>query len=360
MQKAEFHNGKMVKAIFRVDASDTIGLGHLMRCFALAECLQNKKEQCIFVIKDYSPDIRRLISQRGYRFEIIRYVLDGKNDALRLITYIKKYKPRFVILDSYSFDAAYLKTIKNNTECFLVSIYGILKKDYFSDVIINYNPLAKNGDYLKRIKKDMLLLLGLKYFLLRSEFIEAKRNRRKAHGSKLRLLVSFGGSDPKNITFKVLNALRGISDKLELRVILGVVYANFLSIERFCRKHFTDFKIFRNPGAIAGLMADVDMAISAGGVTSLELAYLGIPTVIIAVAENQLENAYYLSKNRIAVYLGRAEEVSEKTILVAIKRIFNNPRLRIYMSSRAQKFIDGNGAYRIKKSLEGFYEKVGR
>jgi spore coat polysaccharide biosynthesis predicted glycosyltransferase SpsG len=95
-----------------------------------------------------------------------------------------------------------------------------------------------------------------------------------------------------------------------------------------------------------------DIAISAGGTTCYELAYFGIPNIIITIADNQLKNAKDLDKQKVSIYLGKKDDVTTDKITEKAKELIDNSNLRKSISLNGKKLIDGKGKKRIVEALE--------
>jgi UDP-2,4-diacetamido-2,4,6-trideoxy-beta-L-altropyranose hydrolase len=338
-------------AIIRTDASSQIGMGHLMRCFGLAEALRARNFKVVFAVKNHLDYLSEKIRKNGYKVEFIPRGFNNRQDADLLVNYIAKYRPSIVITDSYSIDNPYLKRIKD-AGCILVSLSRLSRNDLYSDLIINYSLGISRQDYSKKAKPGARLLLGPKYFLLRKEFLNVIRRKKIKKNRRIKLLVSLGGSDASKIVLKILKGLSVFRDKICLNVVIGPAYKLASRIKTIARKEFTGSKIYTNPPRISKLMSEADLAITGAGITCYELAYLGVPNIIMAIAGNQKSNLENFTKKRLAIGLGEACRVNKADIREAAGRLIRSKRLRDLISIKGRGLVNGKGAEMVSRVIE--------
>jgi len=242
----------------------------------------------------------------------------------------------WVVADGYAFDAEYQRELKNAAiRVLLVDDVG-LATHYSADLILNQN-LDANAKWYESRDPGSGLLLGPRYALIRAEFDEYRAWRRSTSSVAHRVLVTLGGSDPENVTSRVLAAIDGL--EVEVRVAVGATYPHPLPM----------------PGAARGarnmpeLMAWADMAISAAGSTWCELAFMGLPALMIVLADNQVGIAAAAARHRIGINLG--SEVREEEIVAQVKVLANDASRRASMSERGRALVDGRGPGRVVELL---------
>ncbi|GAG07678.1 unnamed protein product, partial [marine sediment metagenome] len=113
-------------------------------------------------------------------------------------------------------------------------------------------------------------------------------------------------------------------------------------------------RVIKSPENMANLYLESDIAISAGGSSCYELAYFGIPNIIITLADNQLNIAHELDKQKISTYLGTKNEIEIEQLKNKVKELINNDSLRKTMSQNGKKLVDGKGKERIVRFMERF------
>ncbi len=154
-----------------------------------------------------------------------------------------------------------------------------------------------------------------------------------------------GGADPKHLTEKVASALRSVKDKFKAIIVLGAA-SKTKSIIKDPR-----FLTIKKPKSIAKLMAGSDIAVTAFGTTLYELAYMGVPAVIISNFNHDSKDAAAFQKLRTSIWLGHHKHVGIKSIAEAIKWLMQNRKILINLSKKGKGIVDGKGAGRIIKLL---------
>ena len=337
----------MKKIAVRVDSSAQIGSGHLMRCLTLAENRrQIGAEEIYFISRDLENNLNDLIVRRNFSLKLLcRHEIDSslkgyaawltvsqKIDAAETVEILKSIGTvDELIIDSYSIDITWEKLIRPYVKKIFV-IDDLANRKHDCDVLLDQNfhsdiNLAKNR-YLKLVPENCELKIGLKYALLRKEFYEVKKNLRHRDGNIKNILVFYGGSDLTNETMKAVNALvkLGIPD-LTVNVVVGGSNLNRDEIEKFCGQH--GFNFYCQVDNMAELMNSADLSLGAGGSTTLERFFLGLPSIVTAIAENQEGGIKQLDKAGYVNYIGKADECSEVEIIKEIKSLQKKDLLRM-------------------------------
>lgn len=194
----------------RADGSSAIGLGHLMRCIALAHMIKDFF-QINFVCRAIPEDIACELSEN--RFELIRI----KEES----SFFKTLNPKDIaVIDGYDFDTSYQEQIKD-TGCKLVCIDDTCDQEFVADLIINHSPGVKVIDY--SAKEYTKFALGLEYALLRPAFLYWAQKPRKIDKIDS-VLICFGGADYKNLTERTLNIALSFREFAKIVVITGSAY----------------------------------------------------------------------------------------------------------------------------------------
>lgn len=335
------------KVIFRVDGGSSIGIGHIMRSLSLADGLRRRDSKNLFIIKDIDPRVIERVICSGNLVERLPLEIDLEKDLNLTINLIEKYQPIIVITDSYEINQHYLEQLKK-LNIILMSIDDLANIHFCSDIILNQNIGVKAKDY--SIKKNTKLLLGSKYVLLRKEF-RNRCNLNKIKEEIKSILVIFGGSDSNNQTLKAIKALKNIKDSIEIIVVMGPGY-QYEDILRKEIKTDSRFILKRDPKNIFSLMKKTDIAISGGGSTCYELAYMGVPNIIIVLADNQRKVATGLDNYGISINLGWFEDVGEEDIREAVENLMKDKKRRGNMSKKGKRLVDGKGVERVVEEIK--------
>jgi UDP-2,4-diacetamido-2,4,6-trideoxy-beta-L-altropyranose hydrolase len=332
-----------LKVAFRVDAIREIGIGHLMRCLALSEELTKRGNICYFLSK-IDDALERIIKQYNVNVKKINRNLNLRDDLELLINFSKRNNIDWVITDHYGIDSNYIKNVKQNGFRVL-SMDDCAQMYYVSDVVVNQNIGAEKVKI--QADENTKLLLGPKYVMLRDELLI--RNKRAGNKKVKKILVSLGGVDNDNYTLKILQS---IFNNREILVILGPLNYFYNEISSFAEKTKGNIKIEKSPENMADIYLQSDIAVSAGGSSCYELAYFGIPNVIVATADNQIKLAQELDERKISIFLGKKEIVKAEKIRGHVEKLKNDYSLRKSMSQNGKKLIDGKGRVRIVDFME--------
>jgi len=338
----------VINAYIRVDGSSVIGSGHLIRCLCVAKYLRSKDIETIFITR--SENIVQKIEDNGIKVNLLEndYSLDkelsviqrllSKNNRNLMVLDVNNYNT-FKTIDAYEY---YLKSL-GKMPVFTVSFEDHKVHPPLSNIVLL--PYAGAGR-LKVDHKKCLYLTGPKYFVLPQIFLKIERAVIRKNVDSL--IVSMGGSDPKNITIKVLNALNKTKINARLKIILG----GFSKITDGMVKNALDsykgsFSIVRDCKNMAEVLSQSDMAIIGSGLTKYEIAFLGLPGLVIS------NNAYHSSimddfvTYRTVEHLGETDIVKESQIGQATIHLMNDFERRQDMSEAGKAMIDGLGVERI-------------
>jgi spore coat polysaccharide biosynthesis predicted glycosyltransferase SpsG len=222
---------------------------------------------------------------------------------------------------------------------------------YYADVLLNQNINAERLDY--SCEPCTRLLLGTRYTLLRSEFLAWQGWQREIPKAARKVLVTLGGGDPDNQTLKVIRALQRVDvDGLEAVVVVGASNPHFQKLQSAAYQSQFSMRLVQNASNMPELMTWADVAISAGGTTCWEMAFMGLPTVVLVLAENQQGIAAGLGKAGVVLNLGWYTEASITQIANTLAGLFEDRGLRRQISQRGRKLVDGLGSERVVKFLQ--------
>jgi UDP-2,4-diacetamido-2,4,6-trideoxy-beta-L-altropyranose hydrolase len=341
----------MKPLVIRADASAEIGSGHVMRCLALAEAWQDCGGSAIFVLSISSPPLEARVRRERFEITHITSEVGSLGDADTTVQIAQMNKAEWVVVDGYNFSAEYQKRIK---ECGLsllcIDDFGQAAR-YYADIVLNQNIYADMFFY-KNHEPSTRFLLGTKYALLRKEFFLWNGYKRVIPRTAKKILVTLGGSDPENITGIVIEALKTINlEGLEVLIVAGGLNPNYSKIQNMV-KNLPNFSLKRNVGNMPNLMAWADLAISAGGSTSWELAFMGVPSILLPIAENQQRTVNYFQTHEIARGIRSRESLNLKNLAKIISELAKSDVMRERFSKNARKYVDGNGSFRVQSAMQ--------
>jgi UDP-2,4-diacetamido-2,4,6-trideoxy-beta-L-altropyranose hydrolase len=345
----------MKLALFRADGSRHLGVGHIMRCLALAQSLGKRGVGSVFVIRDYDQRITEIIRCHGYDVETIPHGSGFAEDASLTSRFAIRYKVNLIVTDLCHQDSLanleeysrYFQSLRAAHK-FTITIDDLIKADSPSDIKIIPYYGAEKMDY--QSDGSTKLLLGPAYFIFRREFIEAAKVSREIRKDARNILVTMGGSDLLNLTIKIAKAFKGLNKtSLSLRIVVGPGFATLVRQElaSILDGYSGDFELIMGSDNMADLMLWADLAIIAGGLTKYETAVTGTPSIIISQTAYEADKAKIFEKGGSALHLGHISEISEADIAKAIEKSLEDDILRTQMAKRGRNMVDGKGVERV-------------
>jgi len=342
---------------FRTDASPEIGTGHVMRCLALAQAWQDCGGDCIFIMAmDAGLLFQRLIDE-GVVIRRIDAEAGSVDDARLTLEILKDVGARFLVVDGYHFSSDYQQTIKKRSgqDINVLVVDDNSDRDHYSaDYILNQNIYATDEFYpLSRLEFSSKLLLGPRFCLLRREFLKQKVSNRTVSRSAKKLLITLGGSDPKNITTRILQIICDSDDRdLEVKVIVGSNNRYSKDIKELIAG-VTNIKIVQNADdtKMVDAMLWADFAVSAAGSTLWELCRLGVPCLLIIIADNQRMVAKRALDDGITCGSFDIETDAFETLADLIDTIINDQQARELCSRRMRNAVAENGCRNVISKL---------
>jgi UDP-2,4-diacetamido-2,4,6-trideoxy-beta-L-altropyranose hydrolase len=306
----------MKNIAIRTDASHQIGIGHVMRCLTLANELRKQNNATVFfVTRKAEGNAEEKIKDAGFEYvELdtgvdapISYLNHGNwlrapqlSDAEEFKSALNRrgvFYVDLVIVDHYGIDYLWHKQIKNFTKkIFVIDDLGDRLHD--CDYLLDQTYSCKADKYKNLVSSECNQYLGTLYALLRPEF-EGLQPVKVDENS---LLVMFGGTDPDNLTLKVLNVIENMSYLDKINVVLSGSAKNLVEVSTYCQSRDL-ISLHISPNNIAKLMAESKLAIGAAGTTSWERCVAGLPTVAVIQAFNQREIASSLQKAGVISYI---------------------------------------------------------
>ncbi len=364
-----------MKVAIRVDASELIGSGHVMRCLTLADQLREAGAHVAFICAALPGDMAGYIAQRGYainlilplenlpckfgnsaigdhensKFDNIHFELlaaDWQKDADESIESVKKHldhpgdKLDLLVVDHYSFDSKWEAMLQPFAKRIMV-IDDLANRPHDCDLLLDQNLHSDiNSRYKGLVPEKCHLYLGPRYALLRPEFWQARKNMRKRDGTVKRILIFFGGADPTNETKKALEAIRMLSrPDIAVDVVVGSSNPHKLEIENMC-KSMANTEFHCQVDNMAELMVKADLAIGAGGSATWERCCVGLPAITITVAANQDQVNKDIIVKKSQWNLGLKENVTQAVIYHALVKLIKEKDLLTDMANAAFKVMD--------------------
>lgn len=375
-----------LRIAFRTDASLQMGSGHVMRCLTLADALRAKGAQCHFICRAHPGNLMEVIRQRGYMVsslvapvqkaqEAIKYIATAvpdaqpnqqpepahaawlgntwQTDAQETTAVLASVRPAWLVVDHYALDQRWEEALAAHYRQLLV-IDDLADRPHRCDLLIDQNLGHQTQDYAGLVPTHCQVLTGPHYALLRPEFAALRPyslQRRQAQPALRQVLITMGGVDQPNATKLVLQALKSCSLPQACRatVVMGLTAPWLQDVRELAAQMPWPTEVVVNVNDMAQRMADSDLAIGAAGSTSWERCCLGVPTLMVVLAENQQPGAQAMEAAHAARLIGAVNDIATQLPL-AIAEMTNSEGLR-QMSLAASAVTDGLGVEKVLHAM---------
>lgn len=317
---------------FWTEGGSSIGMGHLARCCNIARALKKLHVPFHFLVNNEKAVKDRLDSEG---FSHLAYPLTGDNAS--------KLAGGTVVIDTKKDLSRQVRLLKEaGKKVVLIDNSSSLE----ADRIIIPSPFYRGADH------EGKLLGGADYLIIGENFIEEKDATREARsGGALKVLVTMGGADPFNLTEMVVDAIEKI-DGIQVTVVIGPAFNPAPTLKKIIERGKSNFRFLYNVTDMAPVMNSNHMAFTANGTTVYELAYMGVPSVLIANYPEDESDLKALKELGISLPLGYFKEVTPAMIRGAVRSLMKRGTLLELMSRKASSLTDGKGAARIAKIIE--------
>ena len=343
----------MNKVLFRVDSSINLGGGHLSRCLEIAKLLKQRKIESFFLSKDLAGNLNEWIKFEKFKLLIIKENYISIEEEIKDIEkLLKPFSPfKYLIIDNYSIDEVWENEIKKLIPKIVV-IDDLANRNHKCDFLIDQNYISNHEDrYKNLVPKETIQLLSSKYAIIKDKIRKNKSLCTPNFKIPSKLFICFGAIDTRGYTLATLRALTKISHKFELISIFTSIKNTSLKDITYQSSLITNCKIYTDNNLLPDLLSSSDIAIGAGGTMSWERAFLGIPSLVFGIADNQTKVLEALIKNGIVIGESSSKFPDDEKIKNWLEVIISNPKLLEGLSERSRKIIDGYGCDRICEEL---------
>lgn len=357
------------KILIRVDASKVIGSGHVMRCLALANEAKKKGWKVCFLMRDPTENFIKLINCSGHDIQLLQsknYIITcmanhlnyqswlavtQEQDANETLRVVIEYEPDWIVVDHYAIDARWL-CIVNQSSSKIIMIDDLGNRDLICDILLDQNLGASREKYHGRIPVNCRLLLGPRFALLREEF---KDWRERSLFNRLErnienILVTMGGVDEEDYTLRILKQLTKskYAKVCVFDVIIGGSYPYKSTLIDFLETTVLTASVLVDVSNMAEIMSGSDLCIGAGGSTAWERCCLGLPSITLAIADNQVQILSELEAKGLTIASNLEKIHSDFDKLLSHDQSFQLKQLSINSST----VCDGMGVHRVLNYLE--------
>lgn len=356
-----------MRVAIRTDASQKIGTGHVMRCLALAAELKAHGAEVEFILRDHPGHLAQQIQDRGFKTTLLPIEDNGNDsaqseydrwlgvpwetDARETSDTLASNPPDWLVVDHYGLDERWERQLATQCRAIFV-IDDLIERKHHCDLFLDQNLQESGaGSRSTTVNSEAELLIGPRFAMLSTAFREMRgKGIKRREGVGDRLVLFFGGSDPTNETGKALQALESFpAGSFKADVVAGGLNQNIPELKSRCES--LGYSLHVGGANMASLYANADLALGAPGTSSWERACAGIPSLIVAIAENQERIGEALAEAGCAFYLGISREVKAQTYLDVLRALPHLSRELHGQSLRGMNLVDGLGAQRVALTM---------
>lgn len=345
-----------------------------MRCLVVADELRKRGHECIFVTQPFLPDFLAQVEARKHRLIYLQnkkadqgdcsindeYLMwlgrSITQDALETLDVVKYEKPHIIIADHYAINANWMKIVASH-EVKTVIIDDLANREHYCDILIDQNFGRTLKKYAALVSKKTKILAGAEYIFIKDDF---KKGREALQKDRLKrrpkcLNICMGGMDKDNATYRVLETVTEIDyfKNWSIDVVLRSSSPHSDMLQKYIKNKKSDIKLYLDSENMASLFSKADLAIGAGGVTLWERCCMGLPTVLLTIADNQVPAASAMKGSGAIVYSGDIRQQNwEYQLSKNLKVLAQNTATIHEMSRKAFAVCDGNGLAKVCDMIE--------
>ena len=344
--------------VVRTDASLRIGVGHVVRCLTLGESLREEGASVTFVCRSQAGDMCDAIERRGFGLTRLPPMDDevdgtfGREDAGLTLAAIRLLpeRPAWIVVDHYLLGEDWERAVGVAVDRILV-IDDLADRTHACDILLDQNLVPRMRlRYGDRVPETCTQLLGPSYALLQPMYGSLHAGIPPRSGAVRRLFAFFSGADTDNFTGQMIAAFIALGRvDITLDAVVTASNPHAPALRDLVAGH-DNIRLHSDLPTLASLMAEADLAVGAGGATSWERMCLGLPSLVITLADNQRAVAQEMNERGLVRWLGHKDEVHQAEIFAALRDIIADG-LDEAWSLRCSRTVDGKGALRVCAAL---------
>lgn len=337
------------RILFIPDAGPAVGGGHVMRGLTLAQALGEAGAACAVLA---TPAARVVLETFGDGIARIDVAASGPGD---LVETAARHARTFdaVVIDHYGLSAADHRAIAAGKPTLVID--DLADRPLAADLVLDSGPTRQPADYDGLVAPETALLLGPRNAPVRPAFPalrEAALARRAQAPPVRRILVSLGLTDVGAITGRVVDLMLPLTGPAILDVVLGSGAPSLPALRALAARAPT-LALHVDSQDMPRLTLEADLAVGAGGSSSWERCVLGLPTLLLVLADNQRQASQALAAADAVLALEVAAPDFDAAFTAALARLLAQPRLRDRLSTASAAVCDGRGAARVADRFLG-------
>jgi spore coat polysaccharide biosynthesis protein SpsF len=328
--------------VFRADGGWRRGMGHISTGLALCQRLKKGGMDVLFLVRG-EPEVIRTIEAAGYPVQR----LDGsaRRETKDVLAVLNHLRPELYVTDLLSVPQDYAPELRAmGIKTLSIDVLGTTK--FTPDVIVNRSLAPERISKYSR-SGSTKHFLGPQHAILGEAFAHAHRKKKHIRFPPKNIVLTFGGSDPKNLTVKALKAIERVPGDFTVTVVIGAAYKHQQQLEHMLAGMTKRVRVLRNIANMAEVLHAADAAISAGGYTLHELACTGTPALVMSLEPGQRVNAKEFTGYETIVDAGWGPDITVEKLTESIKKFLGDRAALLRMSKNGKKLVDGKGLERV-------------
>lgn len=333
--------------VFRADASRSIGTGHVVRCETLATELAGRGWSITFAARELPEALATRLRQVG---SVVRFSAFEDDAAALLARFSVPGRPSVAacVTDSYAIGREWQQAARTWARR-IIAIDDLAVAVQGADLLLNQNLGVSAGAYRELVRSGARVLIGPRYALVRPQFAAARRAAKKRTGKVDHVFVFASGADAPDVTRRAAEACAAVG--LAADVVIGAAYPHGRELRTWANGQ-SGIAVHENVEDMASLMARADVAIGAPSSASWERCVVGLPTLLVTLADNQLGVEAELERLGAARALGWHHQVGVEAISAALRDLRDDPSAVREMARAAARIADGKGTLRVVREIE--------
>jgi len=333
------------KILFVVDAGSKVGGGHVMRSLTLARTLEAQGASFAFLgppaagelLEAFAPGAVRLTAPSSLAADLAAAAAREPFDA--------------IVFDHYGLAAPDHVAMARGKPVLVID--DLADRPLGADLVLDSGPARRAAEYEGLTSETTRLLLGPSFAPVRPEFAALREPALAWRGQAVhRVLVAMGLTDVGGITARVVERLRPRIGDVGVDIVIGAAAPSAPGLAKVARRD-PRLTLHVDTPHMARLSAEADIAIGAPGSSVWERCVVGLPSVVVILAENQRPAAFALAERGAVLVVDPADPGFEDALDRALFRLLHDDALRRRLAARSAEACDGLGAGRTAEALLG-------
>lgn len=326
------------RILFVADAGPSVGGGHVMRSLTLAKALEAQGASYAFVgppavgevLDAFSPDSAR-IGAEDLAAAAVREAFDA------------------VVFDHYGLAEPDHRAMAQGRPVLVID--DLADRPLGADIVVDAGPERKAEDYLGLVSETCRLLLGPNFAAVRPEFAALREPALAWRGEPVqRILIAMGLTDVGGITSRIAELVRPRAGEAGLDIVLGAAAPSLPGLTKIARRD-SRLMLHVDTPHMARLTAEADIGVGAPGSSTWERCVLGLPSILVVLADNQRPAARAMAERDAAIVVDVADPDFDAAFDRALSRLLRDANLRRDLAARSAEVCDGLGAGRTAETF---------